>query len=151
RPTAGDGDQAHTRRRVGIGTFSVNGRRRLKENAWWSGWLQIWSAKASAEREIEVDRLPVTSVFRQLARNPQRVWVRRVLFQIHLWTGIGLGLYVFVISATGSAIVFRREITRLAWSPPTVVPNGPLMNVEAISAVAKKKYPRFDVVRVTLA
>lgn len=35
---------------------------------------------------------------------------RRALFQIHLWSGIGLGLYLLVVSITGSAVVFRGEI-----------------------------------------
>ena len=54
------------------------------------------------------------------------MWTRRALFQIHLWTGIGVGLYILMISVTGSAIVFRREITRLAWTPPAVTPTGPV-------------------------
>ena len=36
--------------------------------------------------------------------------LRRVLFQLHLWTGIGVGLYVVLISLTGSIVVFRREV-----------------------------------------
>lgn len=57
------------------------------------------------------------------ARQPQRVWLRRVLFQVHLWTGIGAGLYIVVASLSGSAVVFRREINR-ALSPvrPVQVP-----------------------------
>ena len=47
-------------------------------------------------------------------RRPQNVWLRRALFQIHLWTGIGTGLYVLLISITGSAIVFRNEIYQSA-------------------------------------
>jgi uncharacterized iron-regulated membrane protein len=38
--------------------------------------------------------------------------VRRALFKIHLWTGMIAGLYILVISVTGSAVVFRREFTR---------------------------------------
>jgi uncharacterized iron-regulated membrane protein len=79
------------------------------------------------------------------------VWTRRALFQIHLWTGIGVGLYVLMISISGSAIVFRREITRLAWSPPAVTPTGPPMTVEGLSAAAKKAYPRFENFRVTFS
>ena len=71
----------------------------------------------------------------RLLRQPQNVWVRRAIFQVHLWTGIGVGLYVLVISITGSAIVYRREITRLAWSVPAVVPAGPLMSVEGVKNV----------------
>ena len=32
--------------------------------------------------------------------------MRKALFQIHLWTGIGLGLYVVLICVTGSILVF---------------------------------------------
>lgn len=38
--------------------------------------------------------------------------LRRALFQVHLWLGIGIGLYVLLISLSGSAIVFRREMDR---------------------------------------
>ena len=51
--------------------------------------------------------------FRERAlRQPQTLWIRRALFQIHLWTGIGVGLYIVVISLSGSAVVFRRELMR---------------------------------------
>jgi uncharacterized iron-regulated membrane protein len=88
---------------------------------------------------------------RRAVRRPQTLWLRKALFQIHLWTGIGVGLYVFVISITGSAIVFRREITRLAWSPPVVEAVGPLMTVDKLAAAVKAKYPRNDVASVTLS
>jgi uncharacterized iron-regulated membrane protein len=41
---------------------------------------------------------------------PQDVLLRKALFQIHLWTGIGMGLYILMISVTGSILVFRREL-----------------------------------------
>jgi uncharacterized iron-regulated membrane protein len=87
-------------------------------------------------------------IFGRFVRRPQTVWTRRALFQIHLWTGIGVGLYVLMISISGSAIVFRREITRLAWTAPAVTPTGRLMTVEELSAAAKKVYPRFETFRV---
>lgn len=45
--------------------------------------------------------------------------MRRVLFQVHLWMGIGLGLYVLMISVSGSAIVLRPQISR--WFIPSEV------------------------------
>ena len=50
------------------------------------------------------------NLWQRWMRQPQRVWLRRALFQIHLWTGIGLGLYVVMLSATGSALVYRTEL-----------------------------------------
>ena len=88
-------------------------------------------------------------IFGRFIKQPQTVWTRRALFQIHLWTGIGVGLYMLMISVTGSAIVFRREITRLAWSAPVVTVTGTMMTAAQISAAAKKAYPRLDITKVT--
>ena len=41
------------------------------------------------------------------------------MFQIHLWTGIGLGLYIFVICITGSVLVYRNELYQ--WAAPAPV------------------------------
>ena len=90
-------------------------------------------------------------IFGRFIRRPQTVWTRRALFQIHLWTGLGVGLYILMISVTGSAIVFRREITRLAWTAPAVTPAGPLMTVEELTAAAKKVYPRFENFRIAFS
>ena len=43
---------------------------------------------------------------------PRRSRLRRVFFQLHLWTGLIAGLYIVVVSVSGSAVVFRREISR---------------------------------------
>jgi uncharacterized iron-regulated membrane protein len=46
------------------------------------------------------------------ASRPHSSLLRRALFQVHLWIGIGIGLYVLLISLSGSVIVFRREMDR---------------------------------------
>jgi uncharacterized iron-regulated membrane protein len=45
-------------------------------------------------------------------RQPHRLWIRRALFQVHLWAGIGLGLYVVVICLSGSILVYRETLFR---------------------------------------
>ena len=40
----------------------------------------------------------------QWARQPQNVWLRRALFQVHLWTGLAIGLYIVMLSVTGSVL-----------------------------------------------
>jgi uncharacterized iron-regulated membrane protein len=49
-----------------------------------------------------------------IARSPRpgAGLVKRALFQVHLWIGVGIGLYVMLISLSGSMIVFRRELDR---------------------------------------
>jgi uncharacterized iron-regulated membrane protein len=49
-----------------------------------------------------------------LLHRPQSLLLRRFLFQIHLWVGIGVGLYMFVMGVTGSALVFREELEQRA-------------------------------------
>jgi uncharacterized iron-regulated membrane protein len=54
---------------------------------------------------------------------PQRVWLRKAVFQVHLWSGIGLGLYVLFISVTGSVLVYRNEMY-MAATPEIDIPPG---------------------------
>ena len=46
---------------------------------------------------------------------PQNVFLRKALFQIHLWAGIAIGLYLVVVCVTGSALVFRIHLQRAAF------------------------------------
>lgn len=48
-------------------------------------------------------------------QKPQSVWLRRAVFQIHLWVGIIAGLYVFIVCVTGAALVFRIDMQRAAF------------------------------------
>jgi uncharacterized iron-regulated membrane protein len=43
--------------------------------------------------------------------HPERVWLRNAVFQIHLWAGAALGMYVLFMSVTGSVLVFRNEFS----------------------------------------
>jgi uncharacterized iron-regulated membrane protein len=44
--------------------------------------------------------------------HPRKLWWRNVLFQIHLWLGIIVGIYFLVIGLTGSLIVYKKELER---------------------------------------
>jgi uncharacterized iron-regulated membrane protein len=71
------------------------------------------------------------------------VWLRRALFQVHLWTGVGLGLYVVLISITGSAIVFRNEVYKAASArPKTVVVSGERLSTDALKERVAQAYPQ---------
>jgi uncharacterized iron-regulated membrane protein len=86
----------------------------------------------------------------RLAQQPQGVWLRRALFQIHLWTGVGVGLYMLMISTTGSAVVFRRELSKALNPVMMVTPSGPRLTVEQLTEAAKKTFPRLEVQRVVI-
>jgi uncharacterized iron-regulated membrane protein len=57
---------------------------------------------------------PVTTrklgLFRRMVERPQQVWLRRAFFQVHLWAGILLALYVIAIGISGSILVFKEEL-----------------------------------------
>ena len=55
------------------------------------------------------------SLLHTIAFQPQRLAVRRLLFQIHLWAGIFLALYLTVIGTTGAILVFEQELGAVAW------------------------------------
>src|ERR1700681_250367 len=52
------------------------------------------------------------TAWQRWVRRPQRLWLRRALFQVHLWVGIGLGLYVLIISISGSLVVYRPQLSK---------------------------------------
>ncbi len=79
-------------------------------------------------------------------RQPQTTWLRKAVFQVHLWSGIGLGLYVFLISVTGSVLVYRNELYRAATRDPVMVTSsGPLLADEQLKAAAERAYPGYSI------
>jgi uncharacterized iron-regulated membrane protein len=50
------------------------------------------------------------SAWQRWVETPDNQWVRRVIFQIHLWVGAIVGVYVAVMSLSGSIAVFRNEL-----------------------------------------
>ncbi|HXA67714.1 MAG TPA: PepSY-associated TM helix domain-containing protein, partial [Bryobacteraceae bacterium] len=55
---------------------------------------------------------------RQFVHRPQRLWVRQFNFQVHLWAGIILSLYMIVIGVSGAILVFRTELESLIGLKP---------------------------------
>jgi uncharacterized iron-regulated membrane protein len=84
--------------------------------------------------------------WQQWVQRPQRLWIRRAFFQIHLWAGIGVGIYVVAISISGSALVYRRELTS-SFSRKVVVlaDSGRRMSVEELTEQAQRAYPSYEV------
>ena len=50
------------------------------------------------------------TLFNRFWHRPHTTLPRRVAFQIHLWTGLAMGLYLVVMGVTGSVLVFEEEI-----------------------------------------
>lgn len=58
------------------------------------------------------------SAWQHWVQHPERLWLRNCVFFIHLAVGTGLGLYIVLMSLTGSLIVYRNELERI----PSLVP-----------------------------
>jgi hypothetical protein len=85
--------------------------------------------------------LHLTSV-KTLLDRPQSVFVRRALFQVHLWVGVATGLYLFVVCVTGAALVFRIDMQR-ALHPDLFTPRveGPPANPADVMETVNREYP----------
>src|SRR5579863_7905093 len=84
-------------------------------------------------------------------KRPQILWLRKALFQVHLWTGVGLGLYILLMSVSGSAVVFRRELSRALTREPRVpVGRAARMTEDQLRQIAVRSFPDYQVTRVSL-
>jgi uncharacterized iron-regulated membrane protein len=82
-------------------------------------------------------------------RQPQQVWLRRALFQIHLWLGLALGLYVVVLSLSGSVLVYRIELNRYVEAPRAALRDDVKpMTADQIRAAAARAYPGWTITGV---
>lgn len=89
------------------------------------------------------------NIWTRWIRQPQTLWVRKALFQLHLWTGIAVGLYIVMISVTGSVLVYRNELYRAATPKPmTVRVSGARLSEDDLRAAATRAYPGYRVARV---
>lgn len=79
-------------------------------------------------------------------RQPQGTWLRKALFQVHLWTGLGVGLYVVVISLTGSVLVYRSELRqRFDPQPRPVSVVGSRLSPDALIAATRQVFPEAEI------
>jgi uncharacterized iron-regulated membrane protein len=89
------------------------------------------------------------SPWRRWMEQPQRVWLRRAMFQVHLWSGLILGLYIVMLSVTGSVLVYRVELDQwLATPRPKFEPGRPVLTTAQLTAAAQEAYPGYEITRV---
>lgn len=79
---------------------------------------------------------------------PNTTSFRRALFQIHLWLGIALGLYILVISVSGSAVVLRPQFSR--WFIASEVPSetGEALAGSALEARVADVYRDYRLINI---
>ncbi len=73
---------------------------------------------------------------------PRRTFLRKALFQIHLWSGLTVGLVATVVGLSGAALVFREEIERqLDPSAHVVAVEEGFATFDQIAAAARVAHP----------
>ena len=76
---------------------------------------------------------------------PQQVLVRRLLFQVHVWTGLATALYAIFIGVTGAALVFRSDLQQ--WAYPALFAHRAegtdLAAPETIIATLEREFPGY--------
>jgi uncharacterized iron-regulated membrane protein len=93
-----------------------------------------------------------TSAWQRWVRRPQTTIFRKAVFQVHLWSGIGLGLYIIMISVTGSLLVYRGELSVAATQAPIVSKgSGPRLTDTELSAAVVGRYPGYKIERIARA
>lgn len=90
------------------------------------------------------------SFLQRYIHRPQQLAARRLNFQVHLWVGIILTLYLIVIGVTGSILVFRPELERLCGLKPwqNIHADGPLGDIAKVVENLKAAYPLARIVSV---
>ena len=68
--------------------------------------------------------------------------MRRAFFQIHLWTGLVVGLYTVIVFTTGATLVFRIDLQR-ALDPHLFTPTtpGPIADAATVMERVAAAYP----------
>lgn len=73
-------------------------------------------------------------------RRPHVLWWRKALFQVHLWLGVCIGLYVIAVCSTGSLLVFEQNL--LDDRPPLAqLPTHPAPDWEQMVRTAMQAHP----------
>lgn len=90
------------------------------------------------------------TTWRRLLERPQNIWVRKSLFQIHLWTGVTVCLYLAVVSISGSALVFRRELSprQLQHKVALAKPGRPRLRAEELEESVQRAFPGDEILTV---
>lgn len=91
---------------------------------------------------------PNRSAWQRWVHRPQSLGFRKALLQVHLWLAITIGIYIIVVSVSGSAVVFRREVGM--WLVPRTVPEAvgiPLAG-EGLAEAVERVYADYEILSI---
>lgn len=79
---------------------------------------------------------------------PRAVWLRSVIFQIHLWSGLLVGLISTVVGFTGTMLVFYGEIRDAALPRILTPPGAKPATASQLLAAGTTRYPNLTFERL---
>jgi uncharacterized iron-regulated membrane protein len=89
------------------------------------------------------------TIWQRWVRQPQNLPARKILFQIHLWSGLATGLYIFMMSVTGTVLVYSNELFTAATPAPLISKSpGPRWTDDQLAGAALRLYPGYRVVKI---
>src|ERR1700752_3926047 len=89
------------------------------------------------------------TVWQRWIQQPQNIWLRRALFQVHLWSGIAVGIYILMISVTGSVLVYANELYRAVTPEPIISKgSGARLTDDQLKEAARRSYPGYRVLKI---
>lgn len=68
---------------------------------------------------------------------PQTHWLRRALFQVHLWSGVAFCAYVLLVSLSGSALLLKYRFYE--WFEPKMLSEVPAADAKPLEGEALQK------------
>jgi len=108
-------------------------------------WLALVAATCTLATDLLLAMILMNTWQRALLA-PQTLWFRKLLFQIHLWLGIGFGFYVLLISLSGSALLLKSPF--YSWFEPKNI-NPPadavMMTDDEIARKAAEVYAGYEI------
>ena len=74
--------------------------------------------------------------------------MRKFVLQVHLWSALICGVYIILISLTGSAVVMRREFGRWFSPPSFIVISGERFEDSRLRASIEAQYPNHEILTI---
>jgi len=87
------------------------------------------------------------SGWQRWVRAPQLLRWRQFVVQLHLWIGLLLGVYIVVLSVSGSVSVLRPDVHRW-FVPRSVVVEGTRLTGDELQQAVRRAYPLYEVTSV---
>lgn len=90
------------------------------------------------------------SAWQRWLHHPQNTALRKALFQVHLWIGVALAVYIFLMSVSGTILVYRVELARRFSREPVLTgAANPRLTPDELKAAAQRTYPQYEVDEIT--